>query len=116
MQLSAVDQRFDRCQKTYPINTSRPCAHCVDGYEDGITIGGVFCGKDIGNGLLAEEITERRFVIRQRIETNYARRAGEVCGGDQFGGGKNYQATKPNGDHVAIRKSLRSAAKTLMQL
>jgi hypothetical protein len=86
-----------------------------DGCEDGICIGGVYCGKEIGNNLLAEMLTERRYVIRQRIDPSYARRIGEVCGGDQYGGGKSFQATKPNGDHVAIRKSLKAAARTLIQ-
>jgi hypothetical protein len=84
------------------------------GYEDGITVGGVYCGKEIGEGLLAEMLTERRYVIRQRIDHSFARRLGEVCGGDQFGGGKSFQATRPNGDHVAMRKSLKAAARTLI--
>lgn len=85
------------------------------GYEDGIEIGGIFCGKEIETNLLAEMLTDRRYVIRQRIEPTYARRIGEVCGGDQYGGGKSFQATKPNGDHVAIRRSLKAAARTLIQ-
>lgn len=85
------------------------------GYEDGITIGGVYCGKEIGDDLLAETLTERRYVIRQRIDPTYARRLGEVCGGQQYGGGKSFQATTPNGDHVAIRRSLKSAAKSLIK-
>lgn len=83
--------------------------------DSGATIGGVYCGKEIGDDLLAEEMTERRFVIRQRIEPNYARRVGEVCGGEQYGGGKSFQATRSNGDHVATRKSFRAAAMTLKQ-
>lgn len=85
------------------------------GYEFGATIGGVFCGKEIGNDLFAEKLTDRRYVIRQRIDPSYARRIGEVCGGEQYGGGKCYQATKPNGDHVAIGKTFKAIAKTLIQ-
>lgn len=80
-----------------------------------ITIGGVYCGRDIGNNLLAEEIMERRFVIRQRIDSTYARRVGEVCGGEQHGGGQAFQATRPNGDHVAMCKSFKAAARALIQ-
>jgi hypothetical protein len=85
------------------------------GYECDVVVGGVYCGKEIGDVLLAEEITERRFVIRQRIEPTYARRLGEVCGGEQYGGGLCYQATRPDGAHVATQKSFESAVKTLIQ-
>jgi hypothetical protein len=78
-----------------------------------ITLGGVYCGKDIGDDLLAEELTERRYVIRQRIEPNYARRIGEVCGGAQHGGGKSFQATRNNGAHVATKASFKAAARAL---
>lgn len=80
-----------------------------------ITIGGVYCGRDIGWNLLAEEVTSFRFVIRQRIDSTFAKRVGEVCGGDQHGGGKVFQATAPNGDHVAMVRSFKAAARALIQ-
>lgn len=85
------------------------------GSKNDVTIGGIYCGREIGDDLLAEELTERRFVIRQRIEPNFARRLGEVCGGEQYGGGRTFQATRMNGDHVTIRKTLIAAARTLLK-
>lgn len=79
-----------------------------------VTLGGVFCGSAINEKLLAEELTERRFVIRVRKDANYAMRVGEVCGGSQYGGGQSYQATRNNGEHVAIRRTLLAAALTLL--
>lgn len=114
MQLTTVAQAVTQ----FPTLTDQPSIREPggdEGYEGGACIGGVYCGKEIGNNLLAETLTERRYVIRQRIDPSYARRIGEVCGGDQYGGGKSFQATKPNGDHVAIRKSLKAAARTLIQ-
>lgn len=83
--------------------------------DSDVVIGGVYCGKDIGDGLLREELGERRFVIRQRVDSTYARRLGEVCGGSQYGGGYSYQATRNDGSHVANRTSFVEAAKTLIQ-
>lgn len=79
-----------------------------------VEIGGVYCGEDIGDGLLREEITERRFVIRKRVDANYALRIGEVCGGTQYGGGTCFQATRNSGEHVATRRTFAEAVKTLI--
>ncbi len=134
MQLTTVAQAITKIPKVVDVSihtlfepgSTEPKSHTpkaqefsneygAESHADGITIGGVYCGKEIGNDLIAELLTERRYVIRQRIDSSYARRVGEVCGGDQYGGGKSFQATKPNGDHVAVRKSLKAAAKTLLQ-
>jgi len=85
---------------------------------DGVFVGGVFVGRrlrsDAGTVVYAEEITERRFVIRKQLETNYAMRIGEVCGGEQYGGGTEYQATTNAGVHVACTRTFKSAVKKLV--
>lgn len=86
-----------------------------DTVDKGATIGGVYCGKAIGDGLYCEEMTERRFTIRLKIEPTYARRLGEVCGGPQYGGGKAFQATRPNGDHVGMRRTFKAASRLLLK-
>ncbi len=90
-------------------------ARNVGPQEEKAVIGGIYCGREIAPGIWAEQLTERRFVIRQQTEPNFAKRLGEVCGGEQYRGGAEFQATRMNGDHVAMRKSLLAAAKTLIQ-
>lgn len=93
---------------------NRDTASEADVQEDGSFIGGVFCGREIATDIFAEELTSRRFVIRKRIEPNYAKRLGEVCGGRQIRGGCEFQSTRMNGEHVAMRPTLLAAVMTLV--
>lgn len=76
--------------------------------KDGIWAGGVFCGKEIEPSLFAEEVANRRFVIRC-ADAHIARRLGEVMGGDG-----RFQALTMKGDHIGIGKTLREAARLLL--
>lgn len=75
------------------------------------TIGGVFCGKEIGNGLYAEELIQDRFVIRKRLQGDGVKRLGEVSGSN-----KVFLASRPNGDQVAKCSSFIQAARALTRI
>ena len=76
--------------------------------KHGLWAGGVFCGKEIAPKLYAEEVANRRYVIRT-ADTHIARRLGEVMGGDG-----RFQACTMKGDHVGVEKSLLTAANLLL--
>lgn len=78
-----------------------------------ITLGGVFCGRQIAKGLFAEEVASNRYLIRAAAGPNHATRVGEVCGSPRQGAAGGYQALTMKGDSVAVKDSLRAAAVTL---
>lgn len=73
-----------------------------------VTVSGVFCGKEIGNGLYAEELIQDRFVIRKQHRDGSVQRLGEVCGSQ-----KVFVASRMNGDQVAKCSVFRDAALAL---
>lgn len=78
-----------------------------------VTLGGVFCGREIAPGLFSEEFASCRFQIRLLVDADYARRIGEVVGSPRNGAAGGYQALTPRGDTVAVKDSLVAAAKVL---
>lgn len=79
--------------------------------EPGMTVAGVFVGKQIGNGLYAEELIQDRFVIRKQHRDGGLQRLGEVVGSS-----KAFVASRMNGDQVAKCSSFREAAFALTRI
>ena len=75
-----------------------------------VVIGGIFCGSEISTNLFAEEVASSRWVIRYRESSDFAKRIGEVMGGQG-----RYQAMLMRGDHVGVKPTLLAAAQLLMQ-
>lgn len=73
--------------------------------EDGTFVGGVFVGPPINDDLFAEPVANARWVIRQSVDTSFAKRLGEVMGGKG-----RYQAMRMDGSHVGMGPSLLAAA------
>lgn len=75
-----------------------------------VTIGGIFVGKLVAPKLYAEEVANRRWLIRQHVSPDFAKRVGEVMGGNG-----RFQAMLMKGDHVGIKTTLVDAAQLLVQ-
>lgn len=78
-----------------------------------ITMNGVFVGDEIAEGVFAEEVASRRFVIRQQSDSGHPYRVGEVCGGKRSDGTSHYQAMTMKGDHIGSSSSKMGAVRML---
>lgn len=78
--------------------------------KDGIEIGGILVGKQLEEGVFAEEVASCRYVIRSSIGSDYPRRMGEVMGSNE-----RFQAMLMDGTHVGMERSMTAAAGLLLK-
>lgn len=77
--------------------------------ENGVTICGIYAGKEIAPNLYAENGANARWVIRSLEHQPFPKRVGEVMGSSG-----RFQAMRMNGDYVAMNQTLLEAACALV--
>lgn len=77
--------------------------------ETGVTICGIYAGKEIAPNLYTENVANAQWVIRSLEHQPFPKRVGEVMGSSG-----RFQAMRMNGDYVAMNRTLLEAACALV--